>query len=95
MPNNFVNGYRLRISNRDLHYYRSDTEDIEKVPEKRSWYQQIDKTNSHKDIKWETPIQFPRSKWDSEDEETSSVNVEKEKIRKSINQQHVSLNERK
>ncbi|XP_067208133.1 trichohyalin-like isoform X2 [Linepithema humile] len=68
---------------------REDAEDT--VLQKRNWYQQIISTN-HKDTKWQVPVQLPRSRWDSEDEETSSI-LMKEDIKKPINKLHVSLNQ--
>lgn len=78
----------------NVHYiYRIDAEGAEDAdPEKRNWYQQIDKNTKYKE-KW--PVQLPKSKWDSEDEETSSASVAKEKIDKPANELHVSLNQRK
>lgn len=63
------------------------------MPQKRHWYQQMNSTN-HKDTKL-LPIQFPRSRWDSEDEETSSILTKEEiEIEKPINKLHVSLSQR-
>ncbi|XP_014470485.1 PREDICTED: trichohyalin-like isoform X2 [Dinoponera quadriceps] len=71
---------------------RTDMEDPDVVMNKRNWYQQMDRnTKYHKDSKWQ--VQLPRSKWDSEDEETSSTNVAKEEIEKPINKLHASLNQ--
>lgn len=77
----------------DLFNYRIDTEDT--VQQKRNWYQQINTIKSHKDSKWQMTVQLPKSKWDSEDEETSSISVVKEEIEKPINKLHASMNQRK
>ncbi|XP_025996734.1 uncharacterized protein LOC105198112 isoform X1 [Solenopsis invicta] len=56
---------------------RIDTEDT--VQQKRNWYQQINAIEHHKDTTWQvTTVQLPKSKWDSEDEETLSASVAKE-----------------
>lgn len=73
--------------------YRIDTEDT--VQQKRNWYQQINTIKSHKDSKWQMTVQLPKSKWDSEDEEMSSISVAKEEIEKPINKLHASVNQRK
>lgn len=70
---------------------RIDAEDT--VQEKRNWYQQINTTKRQKDTKWQMTIQLPKSKWDSEDEEMSSVNVTKEETEKPVNKLHVSVNQ--
>lgn len=76
----------------DLYNCRIDMEDT--VQQKRNWYQQINAIKYHKDTKWQMTIQLPKSKWDSEDEEMSSINVAKE-IEKPVNKLHVSMNQRK
>lgn len=55
---------------------RIDTEDT--VQQKRNWYQQINAINYHKNK--QMSIQLPKSKWDSEDEEISSISITKEEI---------------
>ncbi|KYM80481.1 hypothetical protein ALC53_09031 [Atta colombica] len=70
---------------------RIDTEDT--MQQERNWYQQINTTDYHKDASWQMTIQFPKSKWDSEDEEISSINIIKEEIEKSVNKLHVSVNQ--
>ncbi|XP_018395795.1 PREDICTED: trichohyalin-like isoform X2 [Cyphomyrmex costatus] len=70
---------------------RIDTEDT--VQQKRNWYRQINTINYHKDTRWHMTIQLPKSKWDSEDEEISSINVTKEEIEKSVNKLHISINQ--
>lgn len=67
---------------------RFDTEDT--VPQKRNWYRQINATK-YKNDKWQVNIQLPKSKWDSEDEETTSVSAAKEEIEKPINKLHISV----
>lgn len=65
------------------------------VQQKRHWYQQINTIECHKDTtRWQT-IQLPKSKWDSEDEEISSISVAKEEVEEPINKLHVSVNQRK
>ncbi|KAL6255012.1 hypothetical protein P5V15_013347 [Pogonomyrmex californicus] len=53
------------------------------VQQKRNWYQQINAIKYHKDIKWQMSIQFPKSKWDSEDDETSII--AKKEVKKPTN----------
>jgi len=65
------------------------------MQQERNWYQQINTTDYHKDASWQMTIQFPKSKWDSEDEEISSINIAKEEIEESVNKLHVSVNQRK
>lgn len=60
----------------------------------RNWYQQINATKYHKD-KWQMTVQLPKSKWDSEDEEMTSVSTKKEGIEKPINKLHISVVQRK
>lgn len=72
---------------------RFDTEDT--TPQKRNWYQHINAIKYPKDTKWQVTVQLPRSKWDSEDEETISVSTAKEEIKKPINKLHVSVVQRK
>lgn len=76
----------------DFCNYRFDTEDT--APQKRNWYQQINASKCHKNTKWQVTVQLPRSKWDSEDEETS-VSAAKEEIEKPINKLHISVAQRK
>jgi len=61
----------------------------------RNWYQQINATKYHKDTKWQVTVQLPKSKWDSEDEEITSVSAKKEEIEKPINKLHISVVQRK
>ncbi|XP_070525021.1 trichohyalin isoform X2 [Cardiocondyla obscurior] len=68
-----------------------DTEDT--MQQKRNWYHEINTIKSPKDSKWQTTIQLPKSKWDSEDEELSSINVAKKEVEKPINKLQVSINE--
>lgn len=70
---------------------RSDAEDI--VQQKRNWYEQIS-TIKYEDTRWQMTVQLPKSKWDSEDEEVSSISVAKEEVEKPV-KLHVSVNQRK
>jgi len=40
-------------------------------------------------------VQLPKSKWDSEDEEMSGIDIAKEEIEKSVNKLQSSVNQRK
>ncbi|XP_019889605.2 trichohyalin isoform X2 [Ooceraea biroi] len=65
---------------------RVDVVEVEDTAQqKRNWYQQINSLKYHKDAKWQVPVQLPKSKWDSEDEEASSTSVIKEEIEKAAN----------
>ncbi|XP_036146293.1 uncharacterized protein LOC105837289 isoform X2 [Monomorium pharaonis] len=68
---------------------RIDMEDT--VQQKRNWYQQINAIEHHKNNTWQMTIQLPKSKWDSEDEETP-VSMVKE-VEKSANELHVSASQ--
>jgi len=65
------------------------------LQKQRNWYQQINTIDYHKDTNWQMTIQLPKSKWDSEDEEISSINVAKKEIKEPVNKLHVSVNQRK
>jgi len=72
---------------------RIDTEDT--VQQKRDWYQQINTIKYHKNNRWQMTVQLPKSKWDSEDEEMSGINIAKEEVEKPISKLHVSVNQGK
>lgn len=90
----YHNVHRFFFIYLDLHNYRIDAEDAEDtVLQKRNWYQQINSIN-YKNTKWQVSVQLPRSRWDSEDEETASI-LTKGEVEKPINKLHTSLNQRK
>lgn len=65
------------------------------MQQKRNWYQQINAIEHHKDTTWQvTTVQLPKSKWDSEDEETLSASVAKE-VENPANKLQVFTSQRK
>lgn len=49
------------------------------MQQKRDWYQQVNAIKC-KDTKSQMSVQLPKSRWDSEDEEMSSISIAKEEI---------------
>lgn len=66
------------------------------MPQKRNWYQQINVIDSCKDAdKCQVPVQFPKSRWDSEDEEALSTDSKKQELDEPADKLHASLEQRK
>ncbi|XP_015432769.1 PREDICTED: uncharacterized protein LOC107188895 isoform X2 [Dufourea novaeangliae] len=59
---------------------RDTAEEPEKPTQTRNWYPKAGICKSSEQISWEFPVnvQLPRSKWDSEDEDRSSNDIEKQ-----------------